>query len=132
MGDDRVLDLLFGVRMLALEQEHDISVPAPFNSTTSLARSDNLIDGFVGARYRHPLGKRWDFMVRGDVGAGDTEFTWNAVALAGVRFGKTDRYSLRFGWREMESEIEGETDRGVDLDTDLHLSGPILGFIITL
>jgi len=131
-GAGRALDLLFGARLLDFEQGFDIALPSPSTVTTTIEQSDSLLDGFVGVRYGHSMGKRWDFVVRADAGAGDTELTWNAVGTVGVRFGETDRYNLRFGWREMEAEIEAESDRGIDLETDLALSGPIIGFVIKL
>jgi hypothetical protein len=64
------------------------------------------------------------------VGAGDSELTWNTVATFGVRLGKTDKYGVRFGWRHMEIEFEDDTGLGVNVETDLTLSGPAAAFSI--
>jgi hypothetical protein len=128
-GDGRALDLLFGARLLDLELENDVALPSPSTATTTLDLSESLLDGFAGLRYGHALGKRWDFVIRADAGAGDTDLTWNAVGTVGVRFGQTDRYSLRVGWRHTEIELDQESDGGVDLETDLTLSGPAIAFM---
>ena len=78
-------------------------------------------------RYGHPIGTRWNFVIRGDVSTGDSELTWNTLATVGLRLGKTDRHGLLFGWRHMEIEFEG-TSGGVKVESDLTLSGPAAAY----
>jgi hypothetical protein len=127
-----VLDLLLGVRVIDMERQTDITLPAPSTLATAVDSSETLLDGITGLRYIQPLGDRWNFGIRADLGLGDTEQTWNLLGTAGVRFGKTDKYSLAFGWRHMDIEMEDDDSSGVEIGTDLTLSGPVVGFIFRL
>ncbi len=53
--------------------------------------------------------------------------TWNGVAALGFVFGGRDQYSVRFGYRHMEIQVD-DTVEGVRVQTDLTMSGPIVGF----
>jgi hypothetical protein len=128
LSGDHVLDVFLGTRVVDLDQESDITFPAPIATTTTADAADTFLDALVGARYGLAFARRWDFVLRGDVSTGDTELTWNALGTFGVYFGKTDRYGLRFGWREMEIEVEDESDGGVEVTSELGLSGPIGAF----
>jgi hypothetical protein len=107
----------------------DVTIPPPVNATTSRGTDKNFIDAFGGVRYLTPIGKRWDFLIRGDVGTGETDLSWNALASFGVRLGKTDRYNLRFGWHTMELEVTSDDNPlHVETGSDMALSGPFFGF----
>ena len=80
----------------------------------------------VGGRYTHLFNDRWLFNVRADIGAGDTELSWNALAGFGWKFGGDLNKALLFGWRHMEFEIE-EDGR----ETDVTFDGPIVGVYLS-
>jgi hypothetical protein len=122
-------DWLFGVRMTDIDQEVQITLPLPPQPSTQVGTSATLVDGFLGFRYFAPIAEKWRFGIRGDVGAGDSELTWNAIASFGYRFGRDQRYALLFGWRTMVMEFEEQEDN-TRTNTDLTMSGPILGFRI--
>ena len=128
-GNRHGLDLLFGARLTDVDQQHRITPPLPSTVVATLEPSSAFTDAFVGLRYTRALGERWGFLVRGDVGAGDTELTWNASGLASVAFGPPDRYTLLFGYRHMAMETEDDSDRGILVETETQLSGPIVGFV---
>jgi len=132
IDDGQVLDLLYGARVIDMSQEHDVALPSPSTLTTKIESSETLLDGFVGLRYGRSIGDRWDFEIRGDVGAGDTDLTWNFIGTFGVRFGKTDTYSMRFGWRYLDVDVEVRSTSGVNVETDLTLSGPAVAMVFTL
>lgn len=128
-GKARGLDLIFGVRMFDYRSRLDFIIPAPIGASGSRGTDKNFIDVFGGLRYRTPIGKRWDFVVRGDVGAGGTDLTWNAIASFGVRLGKTERYNLKLGWRYLELDVTADDEfQHVEMESDLTLNGPFLGF----
>jgi hypothetical protein len=127
LGESHGLDLLLGVRVMDFEQTLDIALPSPSTVSTRVDVSETYTDGFAGLRYRAPLSANWSLVLRGDVGAGDTEFTWNAVATAAYGFGATGRNTLLFGYRHLEIELEG-SDSAADVETELTMSGPIAGF----
>ena len=127
LGESHGLDLLLGVRIIDYQQTLDIALPSPSTVSTEVDVSKTYTDGFAGLRYVAPITGHWSLVVRGDVGAGDTEFTWNALALAAYGFGATGRNTLLFGYRHLEIELEG-SDSAADVETELTMSGPIAGF----
>jgi hypothetical protein len=129
-GRARGLDLIFGVRMFDYRTRIAATIPPPIDATVSTGTDKNFIDAFGGVRYRVPIGKRWDFLIRGDVGAGGTDLAWNALASFGVRLGKTNRYNLGFGWRHMELNVTAKDPQNITIDSNLTLTGPFLDFAI--
>ena len=124
------LDLILGARMVDYRSRIEATIPPPISDTISRGTDENLIDVFGGVRYLTPIGKRWDFTIRGDVGTGGTDLTWNAVASFGVRLGKTDRYNLRFGWHHMQLDITAENGQRIAIESNLTLTGPFFGFVM--
>jgi len=84
-------------------------------------------DIFVGARWMQPLGTRWWFSVRGDVGAGGSDFAWMGNATFGYRF--SDLFTLGLAYRILSMDYQ--TGSGADYykwDVALSGLGVILGF----
>jgi len=104
----------------------DVTLPPPISAAASEGTDKNLIDAFGGLRYTTPIGKRWQFVIRGDAGGGGTDLTWNAVATFGVRLGKTGRYNLAFGWRHMELDLTAKKPPNVEIESDETLTGPFV------
>ncbi len=127
-GGAHGLDLILGARMFDYRTRIDVTIPPPVSATTSGGTDKNLIDAFGGVRYMTPIGKRWDFLIRGDVGAGGTDLTWNAVASFGVRLGSTDHYNLRFGWHHMEMDVTAKNAQNIEIESNMTLTGPFFGF----
>jgi hypothetical protein len=92
------------------------------NSPVRRSGDKSYTDFMIGGRYTHPLGERWLLNLRGDVGGGDTESNWNALAVIGWRFGGELDNAVLLGWRHMELEVENE-----GVQTDLTMDGPIAG-----
>jgi hypothetical protein len=129
-GRARGLDLIFGARMLDYRLRLDATIPPPISAAVSRGLDTNLIDAFGGVRYLTPIGKRWDFAIRGDVGAGGTDLTWNVLASFGVRLGKTERYNLRFGWHHMEMDVTADDPQNIEIETGQTLTGPFFAFVV--
>jgi hypothetical protein len=129
-GRARGLDLIFGARMFDYRSRIDVTIPLPIDATTSAGTDKNFIDAFGGVRYLAPMGKRWDFVIRGDVGAGGTDISWNALASFGVRLGKTERFNLRFGWHHMQLDVTAKNAQNVEIDADMTLTGPFLSLAV--
>jgi len=89
-------------------------------SQGSIGQDVDLLDGIVG--FRGEFGKeagRWSFPYYFDVGTGDSDLTWNAMAGAARRFGWGD---LLLVFRHLEY------DQGDDgLLQDFRFSGPVVG-----
>jgi len=91
------LDLLFGVRLLAVDEDYRFQIAdlPPYGA----AIDENYADAMVGARYHIPLSERWLISLRGDVSAGGTDFTWTAQGLVGWRFGAKRNSGVFAGYR---------------------------------
>ncbi len=112
-----------GARLLELDLDLTFSGGFP-SSPNSRSADKSYTDFMIGGRYLHPFNDRWLLNLRGDVGGGDTESSWNATALLGWRFGADLDNAVLFGWRHMELEIENE-----GIETDLTMDGPIAGVL---
>jgi hypothetical protein len=128
-GGDSGLDVLFGVRVFEVDLDMDIAAPPPDDLQTRVDVSETLTDGFVGLRHSGPIGKKWSYGVRGDIGAGDTDLALNGILRFVYQFGQTGKYSLSLGWRYQKFELEEEDD-GTRVDTDIIMSGPGVGFLM--
>jgi hypothetical protein len=119
-GPDSGLDLLFGGRYW--------SISAKINTGLGVSVEDEVDwgDGFAGLRWQRRLGKKWNLSLRGDVGAGGSDLTWRANALAIVDL--TPRLNLGLGYQHMDVDYEG--DGSIPFVLDFFLSGPIFGLEI--
>ena len=124
-GGAHGFDLLFGVRVIDIDMDIDITPPQPL-MPTRVSASDTLTDGFVGMRYVGPLGEKWLYTLRGDVGAGDSDRVWNLMGILGYSFGKNGRYVALVGYRHMVAKYE--TTDVVTVETEVTMSGPMAGF----
>jgi opacity protein-like surface antigen len=112
-------DLIGGLRYTYINQELDLSFPAPIPSQ-DLGGSKDYVEPMIGARLRWILTDKWRATLRGDmsgfgVGSG-SDLTWNA--LAGATYKYSDKTSLKFGYRIYDidySNGSGSNEFGVDL-----------------
>ena len=125
-GESFGFDVLFGARISDIDMTIDIIRPDPL-PPSSVNAADTLTDGFVGVRYSTSFANNWLFSIRGDVGAGDSETSWNAVALLGYSFGRDNRYAAMFGYRHLYMELE--TTDTVTVRVETTMSGPMAGFM---
>lgn len=121
------LDILYGIRVIDFSQDVTITVPPPISATVDGETSDTYTDGIIGVRYSAPIGKRWYYAIRGDIGAGGTELAYNGIVSFGFLCDQKGKYNLRFGYRYFKTELE-TTENGIDVETDLTLYGPYIGF----
>ena len=126
-GKEFGFDFLYGLRFLDFDQDISVTIPPPVSASTSLEASSLYTDGIVGARYSMPMGKRWYFVIRGDVGAGDANLEWNGVVTFGFKCDQKGKYIVNGGYRYFKVDLDDE-DNGVDVESDLTLQGPYIGF----
>lgn len=126
-GEAHGVDWLLGVRVVDLDMVLDITLPPPAVQQPRVGVGETFTDGFAGVRYSTPLGENWNIALRGDIGAGDSELTWNASAYFGWQFGQRDQFSLLFGYRHLDMEFE-TTGNNIQVTTDMVMSGPAAGF----
>ncbi len=117
------LDVIGGARYLDLDTDMFLELQSlgPGQSRTV---SDSLTawDGIVGLKGHAALGERWFLPYYVDVGAGDSEITWQATAGIGFRAGRV--WDLALVYRHLEWDLD--STRLID---DINFSGPTLGVI---
>jgi hypothetical protein len=120
-GETGPLGVFMGARVIDTTFDLELSGPGPLGPVHR-STDDRFLDFMVGARYAFSLGERWRLSLRGDVGVGDTEEDWGAIALLGWRFGQDLKHALVAGWRHLQIELE---DNG--RQTDVSFDGPLVG-----
>lgn len=129
-GDGEGFALLYGARITDVTQKFDITLPLPMGPSTRVDTASTLIDGFIGGRYTGQISESWGWRLRGDIGAGDSDAVLNAVLGFAWAFGQNGKYGLNFAYRYMNMEF-GETSDGVNVETEMEFSGPMVGFRIS-
>ena len=117
-------DLVFGLRYLDLASDLtlNLSVGSPdINESVSFSMDPAVWDAIVGARGVISLGDRWFLPWGANVGAGDSELTWQA--MAGIGFKASSWADIALTYRYLKWEFD---DEKID---DLVISGPLLGVI---
>lgn len=84
----------------------------------------SLADVYAGGRLILPLSDSWSASLRGDVGAGDSDLVWNAVAV--LNWDITRSIAMRGGYRWLNYELEKENDP-LESKLDMRLEGPFMG-----
>ncbi len=111
------LALMGGARYLSVDVDGQFGLGGPFARERS--RSEENWDGIVGLRGALQLGERWYLPFHADIGAGDSDLTWQLFAGIGYRFSWGD---IRLGYRYLSYDLDD--DAAVQ---DLAISGPVLG-----
>jgi outer membrane protein OmpA-like peptidoglycan-associated protein len=119
-GESSNLDLIGGVRYTHFATEADVNiVDLPVTLPGRHFEQDvDWWDGVVGVRGRLGLGGRWAMPYYLDVGTGDSNFTWQALA----------GFAYAYRWGDlifMYRHIDWRADN--DVLEDLQFSGPGLG-----
>lgn len=123
-SDDRSrIDLIAGARYLDLDLDATIKLSAgPVTSKPiKIGESEQVWDGIVGVKGRYSLGQRWAIPYYVDVGTGQSEFTWQA--MAGVSYSATKWLNIALAYRHLSWEIDG------DAIDNINFSGPGLGAV---
>ena len=115
-GPNNPWQLLAGFRSYKVDMEVK-GLPAP------LTVKETINDFIIGGRYVNGFAKKWTFVGRFDVGAGDSDVVLNAALAFDYRF--TKLLSGFFGYRWLDYDVE--TGSGVDrFKFDVTQSGPLL------
>jgi hypothetical protein len=124
-GEQGAFTAFAGARIVDLSIDLKFSGPGPLGPIRRTS-DKSYTDVMVGGRFIHPFNDRWLLELRGDIAGGDTESSWNGLALVGWKFGDDFDKAVLFGWRHMELEVEegGRT-------TDVSFDGPIAGVLFS-
>lgn len=101
-----------GLRYLQFESDLEVG------PVTTSGESD-AFDGFAAARASWELGERWSLQAYGDVGAGESDLTWQAWAMLGLQF---TRWGLGLGYRILDYDLEEGSE-----ELDLSFEGFVYG-----
>lgn len=114
------LDLFAGFRYLDMESSLKLTLR---DASGRLSRADSLSidqsvwDGIVGARGRLALNDHWFVPYYADIGAGDSNWTWQAIL--GLGYG--------FKWGDVTLAVRSLSYQFDDNNVDLRMTGPALG-----
>jgi len=116
-----VLDLIAGARYLDLDADVFLGLEGlgPAQSI-NFSVSESIWDGIVGVKGRVALGERWFLPYYLDIGAGDSDFSWQAAA--GVSFQAARWADIGLVYRYLAWEFESGS-----LINDFDISGPAFG-----
>lgn len=121
------LDVMAGVRYTDVEQNLGWTVTGNINNNPLPGRmgtaevGEDLWDLIVGARGKWAFGteERWFVPWYGDIGTGDSDFTWQVAAGVGYAFNWGEVAAV---WRVLDYDLP--TDAAIG---DLEFSGPSVG-----
>lgn len=118
------LELGGGFRMLNMDTDIKLEDNITANPTVKAGSSKTAWDGIVAARYVRQFSSKWSLRIYGDIGAGDSDLTWQLWANVG--YALSDRATFLAGYRHLTHEFDsGNTS------LDLDISGPQLGVLMT-
>lgn len=117
------MDVYGGIRHLSIDGGVDWRISAPvgaFPVTGSIEQDKDATDVIAGVRGRMKLGEGgWSMPYRLEVGAGDSDFTWQALLGASYSYGWGD---VTLAYRHLHYDFGSG-----GLVEDLTFSGPALG-----
>jgi hypothetical protein len=124
-GPKLTLDALAGVRRFDVQTTSSWSITGnlgpllPSGRTGNAETSVTALDGIVGVKGRMKLDGRWSVPFYLDVGAGDSELTWQALAGISYAF---EWGELTAAWRYLAYEMKAGKSF-----TDVSFNGPLIG-----
>jgi hypothetical protein len=117
-SESHVIDLYGGARLNWIDMELGLDGGRGVRFTRS--GDDFWADAIIGVRCQTSLGGPWFLRVVGDVGAGESDFTWQAAAILGYRV--SDNCNVGIGYRGLGTDYE---NGGFTYDVTAH--GPVFG-----
>ena len=121
-------DILFGARLIDMDQTMNIILPGPAGTVITRNIDVSETDAFLGGRVIGKFNDKWGYTVRADFGGGGTDGTFNALGAIGYEFGETGLFSIDVGYRYMSIEMSDENN-GTLTEIETNMSGPFVGFI---
>jgi len=116
---------LFGYRGINAEQT--LLLTPDGSGTQRISADSRLSDVFLGMRYVSRISESWQFTLRGDYSAGESDGVLNLLASVGYRF--AGPAALQAGYRHVDLEYQERQD-GQRVETEIGLSGAFLGLVL--
>ena len=116
-AEKELLNGFGGLRYVDLSTDVNLGVPGG-----SIRLGDGLsnLDAVVGLRGAYDLSDRWELLYYADIGAGDSDLTWQAAVTFDYEI--NSRWSASFGYRHLAWDLGN-----ADTISDLSFSGPFVG-----
>lgn len=116
-SDSLFMSVVAGARYLYLGTDVDVrnANPGAASFNLGLSESGSNWDAMIGVRGEFSLNSQWFVPYHFDIGAGDSDFTWQAFAGVGYRF---ESFDVLVGYRYLYWDFDDNA--GLD---DLGLSG---------
>lgn len=89
-----------------------------------VSRGASWTDGLIGMRLSFPIGEKWSYHLRGDIGGGGSDLTWHVATT--FRRSVSDRFDWYFGYRVLSYDF-GEGAGRTFQRYELMQHGPGLG-----
>ncbi len=124
------LEALFSLGYFDLSTKLLVKTTNPITGETTTRRAGkdpSWVDPMVGLQFSAPLGERWRFGLRGDVGGFGVGSDLSYQALASFRWAASDNVGLFFGYRLISFDYESGKDLKYER-YDLTEQGPLAGF----
>ena len=114
------LDLLLGGRLLYLDAKLGIKTAAPLPpGRADLSSDGSNIDGIIGFRGEYNVSEQVFLPAYADIGAGDSDLTWQVFGGVGYRF---EKFEGIMGYRYLKWEFPDNAAL-----QDLAFHGPLIG-----
>jgi hypothetical protein len=124
--NDASLEYLLGLRRWDNDVDLDFDSANGFLSP-SVRKDLDWVDYFVGARWIAPINDDWEYMVRGDIGAGDSDFT--SSVEAGVHYIISDSSTLSVKYKSTWVDYdEGKPNQQDYFKYDTTTHGPAVAY----
>ena len=114
-NEKHLLDLYAGANIITLKFETELS--GLFNGSPN--SSNTWVDPIIGARYHYSINDKWEIFARGELGAGDSSVTWDA--MLGVDYVLSDHWAFGAGYRTIGLDFSSS-----EADYNIQLNGPII------
>jgi hypothetical protein len=92
----------------------DFETTLAFPPLPILNRSESWTDGFIGYRRERPMGESWRSIVRGNVGAGGSDFSWGLDLTYLYDFDSGNAFAVGLKWLDVEYEKPEGQMFGID------------------
>jgi hypothetical protein len=111
---------LFGARYLSLNADLTLDLTGPLGNKVSrdVDGDQDYWDAVVGVNGRAAFNDNWFMTYLADIGAGESDLTWQAGLGVGYTWGRND---IVLGYRHMEWDLPDD-----DLVTEYYQTGPML------
>jgi len=125
--DDEQLDYFVGLRWWDNDVDVEID-PVILPGTVTSNVEEDWVDLVIGVRWKNPINEKWSFLLKGDIGAGEADFT--ALGTIGFRYRIGELTELDLGYKALYVDYEtGKPGQPGYFKYDTTTHGPVIGLM---